>query len=292
MLDLEQLKSFNWKRHGNTVLKVLMDIKVIGLIALNGVLIYGMWDTFFRPSLEGMASRDKAIAEQKQALSEKENLQKQYGSWEQQLKSLDAKMIRISPGSSSKVISVTEAAELLEMAQGHQRDAAILPPLQPPHDQRTNISLVPVANGTIDILNPDAAPGAASTGNNATPQPSQLPTIMPPTPPEGAPPSGSPPPPPGSPGSPTPESVAATSIMVEKFDYDLKVTGTYPALMDLLNELVIRKKLIKINKVVISKSTTETDQPDAKEYPDYPLKLDMVVTLSMFLYESGEPQSP
>lgn len=295
---LEKIKQFNWKRHGTTLIKVMMDMKVLGLLSLNGILVYGMWDTFFHPSLDGLSSRDTAIAEQKKTLAEKENLQKQYGVWEQQLKSLDARMIPILPGSSSKVLSVTEAAELLDLAQGKLRDAAVLPVLQPPHDQRENVSLLPTANTTIDILQPDLAPGeAAADGSSpsASPPPAQPPTIGAPVPPGGSGASGGAPLAPGAQpkDKQTPENGgAATSIPAEKFDYDLKVTGTYPALMDLLNELVIRKKLIKINKVVITKSATETDQPDAKDYPDYPLKLDMVVSLSLFLYDAAQAPNP
>ncbi len=287
-ISLEALKSFNWKRHGNTVLKVLMDVKVLGLISLNGVVVYGMWDTFFRPSLEGMKSRDTAIEEQRKALGDKESLQKQYGVWEQQLKSLDTNLIPIAAGNSAKVISVTESAELMDLAQGKLRDAQVLPPLQPPHDKRENISLTPTANSVLDILNPDGPPsagenaGAPAAGNT-------LPTIAPPgtggsSHPEG-PPAG------GKEGAQA--GGAATTIPVEQYDYDLKATGTYPALMDLLNELVIRKKLIRINKVVISKSAlVAAAQPDAKDYPDYPLKLDMVVSLSIFLYETNAPAAP
>lgn len=269
---LAALKSFNWKRHANTVIKVLLDFKVFGLIALNGLVIYGIgWDTILRPNLESIKSRDNALAEQRKTLTEKENLQKQYGVWEQQLKDLDTKMIPVAEGNSAKVISVTESSELVQLAKGQLRDVMILPPLQPPHDQRDNVLLTPGNSISIDIMKPEGEAAAAPSA--------------PPPPAEGAPPT-----PGGETGAPS-ETGAVTSMPVDRFDYELKVTGTYPALLDVLNELTIRKKLVKINKVTISKSAAETEeQPDAKEFPDYPLKLDMVVSLSIFLYASNEPQ--
>ena len=78
---------------------------------------------------------------------------------------------------------------------------------------------------------------------------------------------------------------------VDRYDYELKVTGTYPALMDVLNELTIWKTLVKINKITINKATITEEQPDAKDFPDYPLKLEMIVSLSLFLYASNGPQS-
>lgn len=291
-INLELLKSFNWKRHGNTILKVLMDFKVLALIGLNGVVIYGMWDTFFHPSLEGMKSRDTAIEEQRKALTEKENLQKQYGVWEQQLKSLDTTLIPIASGNSAKVISVTESAELLNLANGKLRDSLVLPPLQPPHDKRENISLTSTANSVLDILNPDGPSPTGDNGGSPAAAPPPMPTIAPPSP-GGPAPSGGPAQAPGGGSSSEANNGAATTMPVEQYDYDLKASGTYPALMDLLNELVIRKKLIRINKVVISKSAVAAAaQPDAKDYPDYPLKLDMVVSLSIFLYESNAPATP
>lgn len=292
-IDLELLKSFNWKRHGNTVLKVLMDFKVLALIGLNGVVVYGMWDTFFHPSLDGMKSRDSAIEEQRKALTEKENLQKQYGVWEQQLKSLDTTLIPISSGNSAKVISVTESAELLNLANGKLRDSLVLPPLQPPHDKRENISLTSTANSVLDILNPDGPPVTGENGGSPPPATPSMPTIAPPSQGGSSSPGSSSPQGPGGGSSSESNTGAAITMPVEQYDYDLKASGTYPALMDLLNELVIRKKLIRINKVVISKSAASAAaQPDAKDYPDYPLKLDMVVSLSIFLYESNAPATP
>lgn len=278
-MKLDSLKDFNWKRHFNTVLKVIMDFKVLGLFVLNGLVLYGIgWDTILRPSLESMKGRDSALSQQKKSLEAKESLQKQYGVLAKQLKSLDTIMIPVPAGNSAKVVSVTESAKLQKLVEGKLRDVNVLPPLQPPHDQRENISLTPTAESSLDILklngaaagqSAGASQGAAPTGGDSG----------------GA--SG----PPGTPSSGPDGEMgtggAATSMPVDQFDYDLKVTGTYPALMDVLNELAIWKTLVKINKITISKATVTEAQPDAKDYPDYPLKLDMVVSLSIFLYASN-----
>jgi hypothetical protein len=255
---------------------------VLGLFVLNGLVIYGIgWDTIMRPNLDSLKGRDEALSEQRKSLEAKQSLQKQYGVWEQQLKNLDTTMVSVPDGNSAKVISVTEAAELQKLVEGKLRDAAILPPLQPPHDKRENISLTPTGNASLDILKAEAgADSGAAT----------------PAPPAGGPPGEPPLPGSASAGAPAGEPGvsdnmgAATTMPVDQFDYELKVTGTYAALMDVLNELSIWKTLIKINKITISKATTTEEQPDAKDYPDYPLKLDMVVSLSIFLYATnGSP---
>lgn len=289
-----------WKKYLGIGIQVLMDFKVQGLIVLNVLMVYmGVWDTVMRPNLEQMQGRDKALEEQKKALQEKEGLQKQYSSLEQQLTSLDTQLIAIPQGNSAKVVSVTEAAEILELAKGNLRDTKILPLLLPPHDKRFNVSLLSTTNGTLDLLNPDAdpsaAPGSAPTAL-ASPQPAS-PGIL----------GGAPPGPDAMQtmqggGAAGPEhhglatgltqsvQVGSASLPVERYDYDLKVTGTYPALMDVLNELVIRKKLVKINKVVISRPTEAEPQPNAKENPEFPVQLEMVVSLSMLLYPDNASQ--
>jgi hypothetical protein len=268
------LKSVNWKRGLNTAFKVIMDSKSLMLIALMGFTVYGIgWDTVFRPNLETIKNRDTAIDEQKKMLAEKGEQQKQYGVWEQQLKSLDTRMIAVTQSDQPNLIALTIADELKKVANGEARDEAILPSLEPPHNRRSTIEFKLTAGPTsVDLLKPE---GAAA---EAQPVPA-------------SPVSGSP----GKPGEGKPGEAGAgggvpDTLPVDRFDYDLKVSGTYPALVDLLNELVIRKKLVKINKVVITKPATATpdDEPDAQDAPEHPVPLEMTISLSIFLYASTE----
>lgn len=276
-----------WRKYLNLGVQVLMDFKVFGLVMLNVLLIYmGVWDTVMRPNLEQMAGRDKALEEQKKALEEKQSLQKKYSQMEQQLKSLDTELIMVPEGNSAKVVSVTEAADILELARGNLRDSKVLPTLLPPHDQRSEVSLTPTTNSTFDLLNPDSVPGSSPSGSAGSarsrersggPSPILPPGASGPDSDSSGPAGKS-----SGPADPSAEKGSET-LLVEKYDYDLKVSGTYAALMDVLNELVIRRKLVKINKVVIGRPANADPQPDAKENPDFPLKLEMVVSLSMLL---------
>lgn len=266
---LAGLKRFNWRQHSGTAFKVVMDFKVAGLFCLNGLLLYGIaWDTLLRPSLETLSAKQKTLEVQRKERDEKETLYRQYDVWERQLKTMDAEMIPVPPNRSLKVASIAEAAEVLALAQGKKRNTNVLPALQPPYNQREQITLSPTGDFQIDLRQPDAIP----TGASASPPPVQ-------------PPAAGPAAPAGEQGPPLP---------IDRFDYDLKVTGTYPALIDLLNELVIRHKLLRINQVIISKNQADAAlQPAASEYPDFPLKLDMVVSLSMFMYASdASPAAP
>lgn len=255
-----------------TGIQVVWDFKLMGLVCLNVLIIYmGTWDAVIRPGLEQMQARDLSLETQKKALQEKQGLQSQYSDQEKQLQVLTTELITVSEGNSTKVISVTEAAELLDLAKGRLRDEA-LPSLLPPHDQRADVSLTFVASSKVDLLK----------GGQLLDQAAAAASAQPPAAPVGS--TGTPPGEGQGPDTAKPLQVGSLTLPVERYDYDLKVTGTYPALMDVLNELVIRKKLVRINKVTISHPATPAVQPDAKDFPDFPVKLEMVVSLSMFLY--------
>lgn len=262
-------KNINWQRFAQTSIKVLMDLKILGLVFLNISLLYAIgWDTIIRPSLDNLQRMDKSINEQSKVLTEKEKAQQQYSALAKQLKDLDNQLIPIYPGNSATVISVTEAAEILSLLKGKLRDNK-LPYLQPPHNLRENVSLTPVGDIKFDILTlyPPASP--------VTPLPSGTPSAAAPVTP--------------TPVSTPPAAAPVLTLPVDQFTYDLKVSGTYSALVDVINELSIRKNLVKISKVTISKPTEVQVQPDAKDYPDFPVKLDMLVTVSIFLYEAAPP---
>jgi hypothetical protein len=273
------LKSLNWKRHLNTGIKVLMDLKVVGLIALFGFTIYGIgWDTVWRPSMEAMKSRDDAISVQRKMLADKGSVQKQYATLQEQLKNLTTQMIPIPAGNSTTVVAVAVAADLVNLAKGQSRDVTRLPALPAPHNVRENVVMTPMGSKQLDLKKDDGSGNGSSGGSN----------------PGSAPASPSPAPGPGmaqgdpkaaAPGGLSGAQDSAISLPVERFDYEMKVTGTYPALVDFLNELVLYKKMVKISKVQIIRTPAAiAEQPDAKEDPDFPVKLEMTLSLSLFFY--------
>jgi hypothetical protein len=271
MSALAALQDLNWKRHGNMAIKILMNMKVLGLIALLAFTVFGIgWDTVLRPNLTVLQSREESINKVKSELSTKQEFRKRYLNLEQQLSNLTISLLPIPAGNSSTVIAVTESSEILKLAQGKTGNDASIKALPKPHNLRENVSLKPLNSSVVDL----------SQLINDPNKPASTTTTPPPT-------AGSQPT--STPGTGADASNSATSL--ERFDYELKVTGTYPALMDLLNALAIRKKMVKINQVDIIPSSTPQTVPDAKDYPDFPLKLDMTISLSLFLYNAAATAS-
>lgn len=257
---LKFVRAVNWKRHSNTLVKVFSDIKNLSMLALFVFIIYGIaWDTVLRPSLKDLKSRDDAIQEHQGELNEKGQLQKQYLEWERTLQGLEQDLIPVSTGNSTKVLSVSESSELVKLARSESRNEAV-PVLPSPHDRRDGVNLFSGENKVVDIAALlEGKPAVQDTDAQAQPE----------KPVEGA-------------------ELGKPGFSAEQYDYDLKVSGTYPALVDLVNQLVLQKKLVKINKIVIAKAQSEESTPDSKDYPDYPVKLEMIISLSLFLYATEQ----
>jgi hypothetical protein len=259
------LREIPWKRYSNTIVKVFSDLKNLSLLGLLVFIFYGIaWDTVLRPNLESLKARDEVIQKQKEVLEQRDNLQRQYDLLEKQLKDLRHDLIPIPAGGSGKVISVSESGEILKMTRGEMREAFGLQALQPPHDHLENASLTPSEEDkTVNLM------ALLSANSSATPENPQA----------------------ASANAEMADSVP--NLPAEQYDYELKVTGTYAGLIDLLNQLVLHPKLVKINKVVITKvsGSKPEDEPDPKEFPDYPVKLEMVVSLALFLYATDPTAS-
>ena len=270
MINLYDLKNIQWKRHLHTAWLVIADFKVVGLMGLSVMTVYGIgWDTVIRPNLEALHGRDEALKAQSALLEKKQNLQHDYGDLEQKLAHLDTDLVQVSEGTSAKIVSLTEASTLTDLALGKARDARVPEP-PTPHNIREHVVLKPINNLSMDLLHPIADVTSSDPAH-------------PPKEAEKAGDSGN------NPGSGQDET--NQPVPLEIYNYELRATGTYPALMDLVNQLTTHKRLVKIDKVTVSKSTFEAAElPDAKTDPDYPLKLDMVLTLSIFLY--NDPHAP
>lgn len=262
---LDQLKRLTWKRYGNTALKTLMEPRVALLAGLMIFILYGIgWDTVLRPSFDVLRVRDEALAKHRAELAKKQALQQHYVELNRQLRNMDITMLSIRSGNSATVIALDETAEIFRLAQGGKMAGRPWPTLPKPHDSRENVSLTPTGSVSLDLRKPpDSTKASDKTTQNAS---SEL--------------------------NPATSDGGPNSVPVERFDYDLKASGTYPALMDLLNELVTYPKLIQINQIqIVPNTTADAERPDAATYPDFPVKLDMLVSLSLFLYVDNAPAS-
>ncbi len=289
--NLDNLKALPWKRYMNIGLNVFKDRN--NLILLGGLLfvIYAIgWDTIIRPNFDLLKTHQDALTQQQLLLTDKQKKNKDMGQMLASLQSLKTDMLSIPAGNSPTVTVVAEAAKIQQMAQGKIRDPK-LPVLPAPHNVRTNVSmtLTTSADNTLDGLSSGTTADAAAAAA-APPPPPPMPAGNAGAPPAG----GNTPKPPAAPVEAPPPPIS-----VHVFHYDLKASGTYPALMDLLNQLVLYSTLIQIDKVVLAAqpvdavapapgtAATAATVPDPAKDPDFPVKLDMTVSLTLILYEKS-----
>jgi len=278
MISFDTLKNANFIRYRGTILKVLMNPRILVLI---GVLFFTIFsiggDTVLGPNLTKIKAQDEMIKNSRQQLDQKQQERKRVVDLESELKNLTTQLIPVASGNSPTVVAVSESSEILKIAKGGLRpekkmnvDGQEEQALPKPHDTRENVSLTPTSSETIDITK-----ALESSTTPASPTPSQ-----------------SPGPNPGGPNS-SPSAVVATSLNAYQFNYELKATGTYAALIDLINALALRRHLVKFNKISIVPSTNAHQAiPDATDDPDFPVKLDLDAVISIYLYDAPDPSVP
>lgn len=241
-------KDINWKQTLKTVGQVLMDPKVLGCVIGIGLVIWQSNETFFVPANKTMELRQQALAEQQKLIQERKQSQGQFNVWQRELKGLSTTLIKLSPGDNAQVVALSKSSELVELANkvgGNPDDPNALPP---PHDKLTGVSITARGNSTVDIM-PKQAEGAEGSAPDSR--------------------AGS--------GAPT-------SVKLEKFDYEMKMKGTYVALTHFINELVSRENLVVLNEIVMSKPLDE-EEPDPLEFPDYPVPVEMTLKFSLLLFD-------
>ena len=255
MRYLKRLQGLRWKHGLHLLIRVFSDFRNAGLLALLLFVAWGIgWETVLHPGLQAIGEQGEVIQTQKKAMAEKRNLQKRYDFWGAQLKDLTHDLIPVGAEQSIKVLSVSESGELLKMARGELRQLVGLQPLQPPHQVLENVSVTPAANSATDLLSL-LEPSSSS-------QPAQSNAATKKTP-----------------------AAATSGLPVERYDYDLKATGTYAAIADFINQLTLYPRLVRINRIVIARlSGGNAPEPDPKAFPDYPVKLDMTLSVSLFFH--------
>lgn len=90
----------------------------------------------------------------------------------------------------------------------------------------------------------------------------------------------------GAPG--TEMGNTTTQIEFERYDYTIEVQGTYPGLLDFVNQLALLKPLVAINsiEIIAAEGTNLASRPDPELNPDFPLRLKMMMEYSIFLQDT------
>ncbi len=271
--------------------QVLIDLKVLMSI---GLIIFSIWaigiETVYKPMNESLTRKDQALKSQAESYEQQKQLVTQYKEWQTQLKELNTDLYAIDPSQPATVAAANSKATLVKLIQGAFRSKSSRPPLPAPHDLRQRVEVIEKKHTQVSLgmTSEEAKPAESGEGNSdGAAAPGHLPGGKPP----GESPGG------GEEASAPSASAGQPSdtqnLKLEKFDYEVHVTGTYVGMADLLNELASQPNLVVVRSVKIMPADTgETEaaqsRPDPKATPDAPVKIDMILQVSMYLYQKTQ----
>jgi len=292
---LKKLNEIDIKTILPFVFKLLADSRIIMTIILIGFSVYMLgYDMVIKGMNEQLSQKDEALKAQDENYKQQKELVSQYKEWQTQLKELDTDLFVIEANQPATVAAANMKSNLVKLIQGEFRGKSNLSPLPPPHDLRQRVEIIEKSHTQINLSSaateeekpadggPDDGPHPGGPGLGAAGGPGAAPT-------EGPNPAQPQPRPRGPLGGANPAQPSAQGLALEKFDYEVHVTGTYAGMADLLNELVSQPNLVVIRSVKITPAVNDGDaakfRPDPKTMPDAPVKVDLVLQVTMYLYQ-------
>lgn len=237
-------KAFLNRRIGLTVVCLVVSVYLIG------------YQSIVVSSMNSLKVRDDALKQQSEAIKHKQDQQRQFDAWRNEVTNVSTKIVRLKPEQSSKVISLKESEKVFSIARTGN------PVLSDPNNTLEAVSLTPIGESAINLGEGGvvAAPGSS--------------------PPTSAAPSAQ-----GALGDGVGENQQPVTIALDKYDYKLSVTGTYPAVVDLVNRLVLLDDLLAISDITIERASNDPATfPDPEKFPDYPVKVTLTLNFSIYLY--------
>lgn len=282
------------------IFKILADSRIIMTIILIGASVYLLgYDTVLKGMNEQLSQKDAALKAQEDSYKQQKELVSQYQEWQTQLKELNTDLFVIDLNQPATVAAASMKANLLKLIQGEFRNKSNLPPLPAPNDLRQRVEIIEKEHTQITLSTSsqeaeekpseegnqtEQRPGGPNTGGPMGPgQPGQSNAAQPnPAQPR---PRG----PIGGGGMMNEGQAGGQGLQLEKFEYEVHVTGTYAAMADLLNELVSQPNLVVIRSVKLLPAANDGSatqyRPDPKATPDAPVKVDLILLVTMYLYQ-------
>lgn len=270
------MKDIPWKALSSMATQILFDTKVLLCIASFGFIIYFIgYDTVLKPSLKEIEIRDTALKNQAEQSRLMEEQIRQYQMWEQQLKGLETTVVKLGANDAPTVEAAKQSNLIKDLASGKKRSPDI-PLLPAPHDVLQQAAISQKEKLTVSIVAAPSPMGGLEGSRPGGPGGAGI----------GAPnENGGPPPSMTEPGG-TPANV----VSLERYDFEVKVTGTYPGLADFVNQLVSQRTLVVIRSIQMKPSSGAAAEfrPDPNTTPDAPVKIDLTMLVSVYLDASAK----
>lgn len=261
------LREVQWREVSSVAVQVLADMRVSGSIAFFFLIIYFIgYDTVLRPNMEILKGIDESIKTQQDVIADKKKDQEKYQLWAKELEGLKAHLITLSSNDVPTVIAAGELSEIQAIMTGKSRNASTEEPLSAPHDKVENVVVKQTSMTEVTLKSEDAAAKSAENSKPAS-GPSMAGAKV------------------AEAGPPREAPAVPNEVTVTRYDYEASATGTFAALVDVVNHLVMREKLIVIRDIELATATLPegVPRPDPKTEENAPVKVDMKLKLSVYM---------
>jgi hypothetical protein len=277
------------KKQVNTYFKALTDVKIIMLAILLIFLLYeGAYDSIFKPKLAQLTTLNETSDTRTKELEQKVQGLEHLNQLESTLKDLQTTVIELPQGESPRVVAASESKKVADLANSPV--VFTTAPSSPVEPQKESTGSEPNKDKPLneETLEPEKNKETFNaTGINKrevvsfSPKGDSVINIL------------------------DAKAVAQfkdnglTTINLLKFDYELKLKGSYAALVDFLNKVVMMKNLVSINHLVFElpkeeatvQPTNPLDKSKAnKDESDNSVPVEMTLNFSVYIYDPATSQ--
>ena len=239
-------KSINYRQGLSMALRVASNLQIASLMLLFLFILFQCYDTGVQSNLKKIQKDAKTIEQLSKQLEEKKMEKRRFDQLMSQVEKFPVEIIELEAGKSAKLIALAESQIITSIAKGELTN--VDDQLPPVAEARQFVSMNPTKEEQIDLVELEKKKNGL----------------------------------PISPGSKNP---ADKPVVVSKFGYELKVKGTYAAIVDLINHLVLLKQCISIDSLEITSDDKAPPVADPKENPNFPVQVLMTATLSFYVYD-------
>ena len=259
-LHINDLKKIDAKQALQTLLGVMKDFKVLAAFLSFFLILYFIGvDTVYMPMKKELDGREETLQSRRKEVEELRKKADQNEALRKELGGLTKTLIMVAQGDSAKVVSLKESGHVVNIAKGLERVFGEENPLPPPHDKRDQVNIVAKGISSVDILQQEGQQDTSSKGSEEN---------------ENI---------PGGGGNGPKNDI--TSLPLEKHDYEIQMVGTYPALVEFINQLTSMEKLVVIDELTMTPVPLE-DRPNPADEPNFPLMVQLKLQFSLYLYNA------
>jgi Tfp pilus assembly protein PilO len=239
-------KSINYRQGFSMALRVVSNLQIASFILLLIFILFQCYDSGLQGNLKKIHQKSKQAEQLNKQLEEKKMEKRRFDQLMSQVEKFPVEIIELEAGKSAKLVALAESQTITSIAKGELNN--VDDQLPTVAEARQFVSMTPTKEEQIDLVELEKKKN-------------------------------------GQPIAQGSKNPADKPVVVNKFSYELKVKGTYAAIVDLINHLVLLKQCVSIDSLEIKSDDKAPPVTDPKDNPNFPVQVMMTATLSFYVYD-------